>query len=458
MLSKGGIYSMNFGRENEQLEFKKSTSEVKEAMDDICAILNKHGSGTLYFGIKPNGDVCGQEIGNLTLDDVARTCKEAISPTIYPFIKEVEFDGCKCIEVKFSGNERPYSSFGIFYKRVVDRSEKMTTEEIKNAMASADYSSKWENNITIFGIDDVDKNALKSFYDESISCGRLNRLSSYNEEELLIGLGLFENNHLTNAGYYLFSNKKPVVLKIATYVTDERINFSDIRRVEDNIYNLIRYANSYIKDKMNWKVESILGTSRVEVPEIPVEAIREIVVNSFAHANYRGVTENEIAITPTQIEIYNPGEFPIDLNPEMFVTSNRKSQPRNKVILNTLYKSKDVEMFGSGFKKVYSLCKDRDIRVGYESNSDGFSFIFYRNNVTLNVTENVTLNPIVKLTTNDYKVLNLLKENPVQTREELATQIGVDKRTVQRCLDKLTSNGYIVRIGSKKTGYWEVLK
>ena len=189
-----------------------------------------------------------------------------------------------------------------------------------------------------------------------------------------------------------------------------------------------------------------------------MEAIREIVVNSFAHANYRGVTENEIAITPTQIEIYNPGEFPIDLNPEMFVTSNRKSQPRNKVILNTLYKSKDVEMFGSGFKKVYSLCKDRNIRVGYESNSDGFSFVFYRNNVTLNVTENVTLNPIVKLTTNDYKVLNLLKENPVQTREELATQIGVDKRTVQRCLDKLTSNGYIVRIGSKKTGYWEVLK
>ena len=78
--------------------------------------------------------------------------------------------------------------------------------------------------------------------------------------------------------------------------------------------------------------------------------------------------------------------------------------------------------------------------------------------ITLNVTENVTLNPFVKLTTNDYKVLNLLKENPVQTREELATQIGVDKRTVQRCLDKLTSNGYIVRIGSKKTGYWEVLK
>ncbi len=95
------------------------------------------------------------------------------------------------------------------------------------------------------------------------------------------------------------------------------------------------------------------GTSRLEIPEISVEAIREIVVNSFAHANYSGVTENEIAITPTQIEIYNPGEFPINLSPDMFVKTKRKSQPRNKVILYTLYKCKDVEMFGSGFKKVY---------------------------------------------------------------------------------------------------------
>ena len=90
------------------------------------------------------------------------------------------------------------------------------------------------------------------------------------------------------------------------------------------------------------------GTSRTEIPEVPVEAIREIIVNSFAHADYRGSTENEIDITPTQIEIYNPGEFPQNLTPEIFVEENRKSEPRNKIILNSLYKSKDVKIFGSG--------------------------------------------------------------------------------------------------------------
>ena len=48
---------INFGHETEELEFKKSTSEMHDAMKDIVAILNKHEKGILYFGVAPNGDV-----------------------------------------------------------------------------------------------------------------------------------------------------------------------------------------------------------------------------------------------------------------------------------------------------------------------------------------------------------------------------------------------------------------
>lgn len=33
---------INFGHETEELEFKRSTGEVHDAMKDIVAILNKH--------------------------------------------------------------------------------------------------------------------------------------------------------------------------------------------------------------------------------------------------------------------------------------------------------------------------------------------------------------------------------------------------------------------------------
>ena len=144
-----------------------------------------------------------------TLDDIARVCKEAVSPMIYPTITEVKYDDITCIKVEFIGSERPYSSYGIYYKRIVDRSEKMTPEELKNMMSSTDYSSKWENNLTKFGLESVNHEALRSYYNEAISCGRLEQLSIYDETELLTGLGLLENGFLTNAGFIFFPIKNP---------------------------------------------------------------------------------------------------------------------------------------------------------------------------------------------------------------------------------------------------------
>jgi ATP-dependent DNA helicase RecG len=123
-------------------------------------------------------------------------------------------------------------------------------------------------------------------------------------------------------------------------------------------------------------------------------------------------------------------------------------------ILNTLYKSKDVEMFGSGFKKVYAICRQSGVKTEYRSGYGGFSFIFIRDNVTDRVTDYI---PVRKIPTYDA-VLELLKENPTYSREKIANRIGKSVRTVQRALDKLTEEGKIKRIGNTRAGYWEVLQ
>ena len=95
---------MNLGTESETLEFKKTTGEVDKAMDNIASMLNKHGHGTLYFGVSPNGDVTGQQISASSLNDVARKIKDAIKPMIYPEIKEEILDGKSVIRVDFAGS------------------------------------------------------------------------------------------------------------------------------------------------------------------------------------------------------------------------------------------------------------------------------------------------------------------------------------------------------------------
>ena len=100
-----------------------------------------------------------------------------------------------------------------------------------------------------------------------------------------------------------------------------------------------------------------------------------------------------------------------------------------------------------------------NVEAAYEN--DGFSFSFYRDTktgpVTDNVTVNVTDNSAVPQLSTKERIYMFLKEDPTQTREMLAMKVGKTIRTIQRALDKLSEEEKIKRIGSSKTGYWEVL-
>ncbi len=67
-------------RESEILEYKKSTAQLKEAVISLCAMLNKHNKGTVYFGIKDDGTVCGQDIGKKTTSDISHEIRNNLKP------------------------------------------------------------------------------------------------------------------------------------------------------------------------------------------------------------------------------------------------------------------------------------------------------------------------------------------------------------------------------------------
>ena len=91
--------------EDEVTEFKKSTSELKEGIISIVSILNKHHRGKLFFGIKDDGTVIGQEISNKTLRSVSEAITTKIEPRIFPKVSNVKIDDKDCISVEFEGDE-----------------------------------------------------------------------------------------------------------------------------------------------------------------------------------------------------------------------------------------------------------------------------------------------------------------------------------------------------------------
>ena len=444
---------MNFGKETETLEFKKTTGEMKEAMISISSILNKHGIGTLYFGVKPNGDVCGQDVSESSLRDVSRAIYEYIRPQIYPAIEEVILDGKHLIKVEFNGNSTPYSAAGRYYLRTADEDREVTPVELKSFFVANEYREKWEKAPSEASTKQVDKNAVKSFWQNAISAGRIPE-GRYTCPVILKRYGLVCGDHLNNAGEYLFGSTHPVTLKTAIFATDEKLTFLDMKLYEDNIYNLLRIAEDYILKNIRWRSE-IVGPERNEIPEIPVAVIREVLANSFAHAVYNGHTNHEICIHPGMITIYSPGEYASNYKPEDYMKGNFESVIRNATIAKILYLNKTIEQFGSGFKRINSLCKDAGIHFSYKSDEYGFKFILHRAQLQSDISS-VTLD--VTLNGTEKAVLAILKQKPDSSRVEIAEKISKTVRTVQRAMDSLREKGYIQRIGSKQDPKWKVLK
>lgn len=439
------------GEENEIIEFKKTTGERKEAMISISSMLNKNGFGTIYFGVDDNGYVIGQQITDSTKRDVSRIISDSIEPRIYPTIEKDTINNKTILKVSFSGSNKPYSCNGIFYIRVGTENKKLSIEELKKMIKSTDYSSKWEMQTTEKTIDDIDDETLWNFYNNATRCGRLN-MSTYDKKSLLISLDLLSNNKASNAGYALFGKESKIKLKLALYASEEKLTFLDLKEIQGNIYNLVNSAIEYIESKINWRVE-IGSRQRIEIPEIPSKAIREIVVNAFAHSNYELDQEVEISIHPNKIVIFNNGSFPDDLTPLDFINKDISSYKRNPLILDILFRSKDVEKSGTGFKRVASLCNTANIKWTYRKEAYGFYFTFLRS-VQTNVQTNITKE---KLTSEEQNMVDILSSNEKISKTEIAKKIGKSERTVQRTISSLTKKGYVVRIGTNKYGYWEVI-
>lgn len=441
---------MVIGEETEFVEFKKTTGEKKEALQSICAMLNKHCKGSVYFGINDFGFVEGQQISDSTKKDISRWIYESIYPKITPTIEIQTIDNKKVIKVSFSGHNRPYSVNGEYLIRTGTENRRMSTDELKRLIKRSDYASHWEEEISDKTIDDIDKNTLIDFYNSAIYYGRL-EMKSFNKEKILSSLDLCDGNNLKNAGVALFGKDAKIGLKLATYATDDKVTFLDLKLINGNIYNLVNIAIKYILDNIKWRVD-INSRKREEIPEIPERAIREIVVNSFAHADYETTPEIEIGIHPSKIEIYNPGTFPDELTPYDFINKNMPSIKRNKLILDVLFRSKDVEKGGTGFQRVNDICNENGVTWNYRKEAYGFFFEFIRPNIYLNMKIDK------KLTKTEEIVLNLISSNQKLSKKEIALRTNKSDKTIQRITSSLTDMGLIKKEGGNKNTYWKIIE
>lgn len=445
---------MNLGFENEKVEFKKSTAEINDAMKSISAMLNKNNEGTLFFGVDNNGTVVGQQIGTSTIRDITRRIYETIKPTPNIHVEICNNEKVNYIKVTFFGNEYPYSASGKYFLRVSDEDREVTPKQLKDLFIESNPTNeKWENQLTTYSLDEVDINILNKYYLEGINVKRFVD-HALGPLKILSELNLLKNDKLTNAGYFLLSKNKPLLLKLAIFASPERITFIDQVHFRGNILECIEEGIKYISANIRWAAE-IGPIRRDDIPEIPVEAIREIVINGFAHAKYENIlSSHEIDIFPTKITIFNPGNLLHTLDPKLVALGREPSVIRNPNISNALFRFNLVEAFGTGFQKVFKYTKNKNIQINYFNNSQGFTFEFIRPKIDPIKVKNVP----IKLNNTENSVYQLLVANNTLTIDDMTIMLGVSRKTISRAINILKDNKLIERVGSNKKGSWKILK
>ena len=213
------------------------------------------------------------------------------------------------------------------------------------------------------------------------------------------------------------------------------------------------------------------GLQRKEIPEVPIEAIREALFNSFCHRDYRISQNNEVAIFKNRIEIYNPGRFPDGLTPQDFIEKSERSVHRNPVLAQILYYTKDIESFGTGLRRIMNACQNADVKVEFQMLKLGFVVVFHRSEKVLDTMGRVVKNnPFSEheiysvdisginngINEMRQKIIVLMKNNPRITTSKIAVALGINASNVESHIRLLKKAGLVERDGAKKNGCWIV--
>ena len=450
---------MKFGKENEKLEFKKTTAELKESVISMSAILNKHSGGEIYFGIRNDGTVLGQMVSEKTLREISQAVSNHLEPKVYPKITEVIIDDKPCVHVEFTGDNAPYLAYGRAYIRVADEDKQMSSAELEDYILRKNTDrDTWDSNPSDITPDAIKATALKDYLKRANNAGRID-FAYTNKDDVLTRLDMVKDGKLRNAAAVLFSGAPHLDIQMAVFATTERLTFIDIKRETGTAPQMVEIAERYIRSNIRWRVVLDGSIQRKEIPEIPMDAVREALVNSFCHRDYRSSQNNEVSIYSNRVEIYNPGTFPEGLTPQDFINGAERSVKRNPMLAEFMYYVKDIESFGTGLKRIADTCDDAGVKVEFQMLKMGFSVVFYRSDASIFSDANIGENIGDSIGENDTqkRILTIMKQKPKVSAKAIASEIGIAPRNVEANIKSLKQAGLVERVGPAKGGHWVVL-
>ncbi len=451
--------------EDEKTELKRILNDAFEK--EVDAFLNTLG-GQILIGIEDDGTVCGVE----NADQVALSIADRIRNNILPSamglftveIRQEEMRSYLVVTVA-GGLERPYylKKYGMTpngcYTRIGTQASPMTQN-----MIDGFFSRRILNTLhnVVSPNKELSFTQLKIYYQEK----GYDATGSY----FLKNLDLFTEDGKYNYAAYLMADHNGTSIKVARFRGTEKLDI--VERNEFGRCCLIKSALNVLErlNVANITVVRVGGKAqRKEIRLIDPAALREAVLNAIIHNDYINGAYPVFEIYDDRIEIISSGGLPVGLSEKEFFAG--RSLPRNKELMRIFSDMDLCEQLGSGMKKILRIypqsvfsVSEHFIDVRFDYAEEAMEILREQNqadNQKPNVSDdriNDRINVIIngKITEIERNIMELISEQPNATTDMFCQKTGKTARTVSRALKSLQEKGYLKRIGSRKSGVWEI--
>lgn len=438
--------------ESEMLELKgKYTEGITK---EIVSFLNAEG-GTILIGVEDDGVVIGVE----HVDDVLRKISDVITSQIEPnpqdeIHSEIQFDEGKiiiAIQIKKGSNhiycqkKYGFSSSGCTI-RIGTTCKEMTPQQIKTR-----YEKKFIDNEYMLkkraSISDLSFRVLKVYYSE--------KNFHLDNKSFETNLNLRNESGEYNLLAELLADRNNIPFIFVKFKGENKASISER---SDYGYGCILSIYEKIKDRL--KAENICVSDTTLRPRrdkflFDYDCVNEAVINALVHNDWT-ITEPQISMFNNRLEILSHGGLPSGMTKEEFFAGI--SRPRNATLMRIFLNMGLTEHTGHGIPTIVEKYGEGVFEIGnnYIKCTIPFDEEVVRQINDKNVSYNVVIKP--SLNNTEKKVVEVLIEYPSMKPLEIATKLGVTKRTIERSLKSLKEKEIIERVGAKHDEGWAVVR
>jgi len=251
---------------------------------------------------------------------------------------------------------------------------------------------------------------------------------------------------VTNAGMLLFGKKPNDVFPHATVKVevDKKGNLKAVK-AEEVKGSLLEQPDKVVKllsDEMEYFTD-VKGLKREDrVPEYPIEAIREVLLNAVVHRDYRDKAGSiHVSLLKAKLVVKSPGLPLPPITVEDFKKFNVNSYRRNPHIGEAFKTMRMIEERGWGLKKMQQLLKENKLPEPVFSTEGNYFVVTF---LGREYQEAQGLNVDTK------EIFVFIKDKGETPSREVMEKFNLNEKTAQRKLNALIKEGLIEKIGEAR--------